>query len=166
MSLQELIQLAALGLRHIIDVHSDIVAKLGRDLFKRESRCLWEVKIDNRDEDDAPRDDDKVVLPAYLLDADWGGLQQDDGGGKLAEKRETHSDGADFGGEDLGHVDVHGGIAQSSEYVSSRNMICIVTSERTLGRQGRERRRTLQPRYRLCWWFHHIRRCIQQVLKS
>lgn len=30
--------------------------------------------------------------------------------GKLAEQRETHADGADFGREDLGNVEIHGSV--------------------------------------------------------
>ena len=33
---------------------------------------------------------------------------------ELAEEGEAHADGTDFGGEDLGRVDVHCGVAKGS----------------------------------------------------
>lgn len=70
MSLQELIKFAALRLRNIIDVNGNVIAKLGGNLLKRETCCLGEVEIDDGNEEDAPGDDDEVVLPAHLFDAD------------------------------------------------------------------------------------------------
>lgn len=113
--LQEIVELLTLRVRHVVDMNRNIVAKLSRNLFQRQLRSFGEEKVDDRNEEDAPHDDDQVVLPADLLHADWRGLEEDDGRGKLAEHGESHADGSDFCGEDLGHVQVHGRVAECTD---------------------------------------------------
>ena len=60
------------------------------------------------------------------MDSDGSGLQEDESSGKLAEERETHSNGSDFGREDFGDVEVHCRVAACSR--ANQNLVSIFSA--------------------------------------
>jgi len=86
---QELIQLETILNTRIRDVYSHIISEAFGDLLKRKLSCLWPEKVDEKHEDRAPRDDDKVVFPAHVDEAYRSCFEEDDGCGELTEEREA-----------------------------------------------------------------------------
>lgn len=147
-SLEELVEFAALLLAHVVDMDGDVVAEFGRDLFETQARGLGPEEVDHGEVDDAPTHDDKIVLPADVVDADGRRLQQDDGRGELAEQAETHADGADLGGENLADIQIHGGVAEGAlegeveeDEKHARRVARVVGGPRVAGDHGAQARR-------------------------
>lgn len=101
---EEFVELSTLLDRNIMHVDRHIVAELGRDFFQREASRFWPEEVDHREENDAPANDDQVVLPANGDEANGCGLEEDDCRRKLPEKREPHSDGSNLRWEDFRNV--------------------------------------------------------------
>lgn len=111
---QELVELAALLLGNVVDVHGDVVAELLGDLLQTEAGGLGPEEVDHGQVHDAPAHDHQVVFPADVHEADGRRLQQDQRRRELPEQAEAHADGPDLGREDLGHVQVHGRVAEGA----------------------------------------------------
>lgn len=108
-TLKPALKLASLLIRRIGNMHSDLLAKVLGDFFKRQAGGFGEEEVDDWDEEGGPADYNQVVLPADILEAHWGCLEEDEGclsvsslqysgelTSKLAKEGETHADRADL----------------------------------------------------------------------
>lgn len=87
--LQELVQLQSLFGTCPRDIDGYVVSESRRDLLERQFRGLGPVEVDEQHEDGTPGDDDEVVFPPNVHEADGRGLEEDDGCGELAEEGES-----------------------------------------------------------------------------